>query len=453
MIDSTTQKQLLQIWDSYKADGKLVFDTKGKAYDNIDGSRLVAIADIKAMIHSFLDGKLELPEFKTNLDSYNKQHNYWGFTAAKGQMFFNLLTRSSEGNMANYIALLKDVLREPTSLDDALAKMKKVFDYATVFQQQASDKRFAANPLSSAYFLSYFWQIHNADKWPVMYSSIIVSFEKLGIWEQQKTSYDNYNRFYLLNEEVRQIISAHAKQSISNWDIEHALWHFAGTVSVNSKQAKPKKSRDEKPLVTVSDETVVVEAPVLEAGFDLSDYLIPRIANLVELGAATEKSTSSRARDFEVMVGETFRLLDFDVELLGQGTGREPDAIIKYPGEHIAFLIDAKAYSNGYTLGTDDRAIREYINYHCPRLKQSGFNKLGFIIVSNSFKSNLKELINDITWSTDIKRFLLVTTEALLHLVAYKTKDKIPVTQIVEKLITFDTVVTKEMIIEAFGDY
>jgi hypothetical protein len=197
MIDSTTQKQLLQIWDSYKADGKLVFDTKGKAYDNIDGSRLVAIADIKAMIHSFLDGKLELPEFKTNLDSYNKQHNYWGFTAAKGQMFFNLLTRSSEGNMANYIALLKYVLREPTSLDDALAKMKKVFDYATVFQQQASDKRFAANPLSSAYFLSYFWQIHNADKWPVMYSSIIVSFEKLGIWEQQKTSYDNYNRFYL----------------------------------------------------------------------------------------------------------------------------------------------------------------------------------------------------------------------------------------------------------------
>jgi len=133
--------------------------------------------------------------------------------------------------------------------------------------------------------------------------------------------------------------------------------------------------------------------------------------------------------------------------------GREPDAIIKHPGEHIAFLVDAKAYSNGYTLGTDDRAIREYINYHCPKLKQGGVTKIGFIIVSNSFKSDLKELVNDITWTTDIKRFLLLSTKALLYLVAYKTKDKIPVTQIVEKLIAFDKIITKEMIIEKFEDY
>lgn len=453
MIDSTAQKQLQQIWDNYNAEGNRIVDTKGKEYDNIDESRLIAIKDIKAIIQSFMDGKLELSEFKTNLDSYNKQHNYWGFTAAKGQMFFNLLTRSSEANRENYITLLKSALSEPTSLEDALSKMKLVFDYANVFKQQASDKRFVANPFSAAYFLSYFWQIHNHKRWPVMYSSIIVSFEKLGIWEPQATAYDNYQKFYLLNEEIRQLISAYSKQEISNWDVEHALWHFAGTVTVNSKQPKPKKTRDIKEIEKVVTETIVVEPPVLEAGFELSDYLIPRIAKLVELGGASEKSSSAKGRDFEVMVGETFRLLDFDVEFLGQGMGREPDAIVKHAAEHIAFIVDAKAYSNGYTLGTDDRAIREYINYHCPKLKQAGFNKLGFIIVSNSFKSNLKELINDITWTTDIKRFLLLTTEALLYLVAYKTKDKIPVTQIVEGLIAFDTVITKEMIIELFGDY
>lgn len=453
MLDSTAQKQLQQIWDNYKAEGNRILDIKGREYDNIDESRLIAIKDIKVIIQSFMDGKLELSEFKTNLDSYNKQHNYWGFTAAKGQMFFNLLTRSSEANKDNYIALLKNVLSEPGSLEDALSKMKLVFDYATVFQQQASDKRFVANPLSAAYFLSYFWQIHNPERWPVMYSSIIVSFERLGFWEPQATAYDNYHRFYLLNEEVRHVISSYSNQAITNWEIEHALWHFAGTVTVNSKQPKPKKSQEIKERSKSATETVVVELPVLKAGFELSDYLIPRISKLVELGGGSEKSSSAKGRDFEVMVGETFRLLDFDVEFLGQGMGREPDAIIKYPGEHIAFIVDAKAYSNGYTLGTDDRAIREYINYHCPRLKQAGFNKLGFIIVSNSFKSNLKELINDITWTTDIKRFLLLTTEALLYLVAYKTKDKIPVTQIVEELIAFDTVITKEMIIELFGDY
>lgn len=318
MINQPIQKQLQQIWDNYLSQGNLVLDTKGRAYDNIDESRLIAIKEIRAMIYHFIEGKLELAEFKTNLDSYNKQHNYWGFTAAKGQMFFNLLTKSSEGNADNYIALLKNVLQEPDSLNAAFSKMKLVFDYATVFQQQASDRRFVANPLSTAYFLSYFWQIHNPEKWPIMYSSIIVSFERLGIWEQQVTAYDNYKKFYLLNEEVKQLITTHIKQQVSNWDVEHALWHFAGTVAINSKQLKTKKNKELQSTTPINNEPVV-ESPVHEAGFELSDYLIPKVARLFELGASTEKSSGSKGREFETMVGEAFRLLDFDMELFGSG--------------------------------------------------------------------------------------------------------------------------------------
>ena len=50
--------------------------------------------------------------------------------------------------------------------------------------------------------------------------------------------------------------------------------------------------------------------------------------------------------------------------------------------------------------------------------------KIGFIIVSNSFKSNFDNFINEVTWTTDIKRFILLTSEALLYLLAYKTKDQ-----------------------------
>ena len=454
MLNNTTVQQIKVIWDDYRLQGNKVFDKNGKEFDNIDQNRLVAIEDIRKIINTFLEGKLELPDFKTNLDSYNKQHNYWGFTAAKGQMFFNLITRSSAGDMKQFVDLMKNVLREPSSLDDALSKMKLLFAYALKFRQQASDKRLVANPMSSAYFLSYFWQIHSYEKWPVMYSSIITSFEKLNIWEPQATAYDNYRLFYSLNEEIKVIIAGYAKHPVSNWDVEHALWHFAGTVAVNSKQPKPKRASEIKPKVeNVNVETNTVELPMLNAGFDLSEYLIPRVARLAELGGSIDKPGSSKGHEFEKLVSETLGLLDFEVEVLGQGMGREPDAIIKYAGEHIAFIVDAKAYANGYTLGTDDRAIKEYISYHCPRLKQAGFTKLGFIIVSNSFKSDLKEFINDITWTTDIKRFLLLTTEALLHLVAYKTKEKIPLPHIVEKLISFDSVINKEMIIEEFGDY
>ena len=87
----------------------------------------------------------------------------------------------------------------------------------------------------------------------------------------------------------------------------------------------------------------------------------------MELGNNKEKSASAKGSEFEKLVAEIFRQLDFEVEVLGQGSGRNPDAIIKFREENTAFLVDAKAYGSGYSLGIDDRAIKEYINHHCPK--------------------------------------------------------------------------------------
>ncbi|WP_018615266.1 restriction endonuclease FokI C-terminal domain-containing protein [Segetibacter koreensis] len=458
MLTEETKSRINAIWFAYSNSNKKSFDTKGNEIENIDGSRVEAIKVIKKIIGDFLTDKTNLLEFKTNLDSYNKQNNYWGFTAAKGQMFFNLLTKSSENELDKLSALLKKIITEPTDLDDALSRMQELFVYTSKYQLKAIDKRKCANPKSAAYFLSYFWQIHDFQKWPVMYSSLINSFEELGIWEEQSTPQENYKQFYNLNEEIKNYLIQQRKNSISNWEIEHAFWHFSGTVSVNWKQPKKKQftPATSPPIPTTNTATIVegkAEIKVVTPGFELTDYLIPKVCKLVELGASTERSSSSKGHEFEKMVGEVFRLLDFELEMLGQGAGREPDAIIKFSEEHVAFIIDAKAYSLGYSLGTDDRAIREYINYYCPKLRQAGFNKIGFIIVSNSFKSNLHELVNSITWNTDVKRFILLTSEALLYLLAYKTKDRLPLNEIIDALISYSTIVTKESIIEKFGDY
>lgn len=147
-----------------------------------------------------------------------------------------------------------------------------------------------------------------------------------------------------------------------------------------------------------------------------------------------------------------FKLLDFDVEILGQGKGRNPDAILRFREENTAFIVDAKAYSNGYSLGIDDRAIKEYINHYCPKLQKEGYKKVGFIIISNAFKSELDGFINAITWETDIKRFILLTSEALLYLLAYKTKDTLNLTTIIERIIGFSNPVDAQQIIEEFDD-
>ena len=77
----------------------------------------------------------------------------------------------------------------------------------------------------------------------------------------------------------------------------------------------------------------------------------------------------------------------------------------------LFFIIDAKAYANGYMIGASDkRAIKEYVNHYCPKLKKEGIQKIAFIIIiSNTFKSGFSEFINYVTWKTDIKPFVLLS--------------------------------------------
>ena len=111
----------------------------------------------------FLTGKIDIAEFKTDIDSFNKMNNFWGFTSIKGQMFFNLLLKTSESEEQNkkLTKLLKECITEPKDLTDALSKVDAMEKYTAAIFSKAPDKRKAPNPCSVCYFLSYFWQIHN----------------------------------------------------------------------------------------------------------------------------------------------------------------------------------------------------------------------------------------------------------------------------------------------------
>jgi len=164
-------------------------------------------------------------------------------------------------------------------------------------------------------------------------------------------------------------------------------------------------------------------------------------------------SGSSKGSKYEKAVCEVFKQLGFSVQHLGQGTGREPDLIAIHKEENVGFIVDAKAYANGYMMGaSDERAIREYINHYCPKLKKDGIQRIGFIVVSNSFKSSFDEFINDVTWRTDIKRFILLSSEALLHLLAYRIKDQKTLLEIVEAIISLGVTITARDIIQQFDD-
>ena len=436
-------KKIQLIWDNYIKSNKQVLDTKGKEISNIVNNRNNAIIQLKEIIEQFNRGVSNIYEFKTNIDSFNKRNNLWGFTATKGQMFFNQLVKYSESKIDALSALLKDVISKPKDFKDALSKIEKLETYCFTIFNKAKDRRKAPNPGSVGYFLSYFWQIHDNNQWPILYTSLINSYKELDLWEDKSSQKETYSFFFNLNQEIKQVLESYSKKNISNWDAEHAFWNFKG----NPNKGLVKKETVAKE-VNIEQETSIV----INNSFELSDYLIPKVAKLVDLGNETEKSSALKGSEYEKLVAEIFKQLDFEVEVLGQGTGRNPDAIIRLREENTAFLVDAKAYSNGYSLGVDDRAIKEYINHYSPKLQKEGYKKIGFIIVSNSFKSNFDSFINDVTWNTDIKRFILLSSEALLYLLAYKTKDRLSLSTIIESIIGFGNPVTANNIIEEFDD-
>jgi hypothetical protein len=447
MLTESTKKEIAAIWDNYVEANRTVLDTKGNVISDINASRLVAIGDIVKLINKFRSSEYNIYEFKTALDSYNKRNNLWGFTATKGQMFFNQLTKTNEHNISKFELLLRDLIAPPANLPEALHKIETLEQFASEFFKDAKDKRKAPNPGSVGYFLSYFWQIYNHEEWPIIYTSLIVAFKELGIWVEHGSQKGDYHFFYELNNEIRQYLATYTNHPVSNWDAEHAFWNFKGNPINNATQPKTL-------LPTHVPETDKVEVEVkIKANFELTDYIIPRVAKLIEVGGSSEMNGAAKGSEYEKLVVETFKQLDFEVEPLGQGKGRNPDAIIKFREEHTAFIIDAKAYVNGYTLGLDDRAIREYINHYCPKLRTEGFRKIGFIIVSNSFKFNPDSFVSEITWNTEIKRFLFVTSEALLYLLAFKTKDKIALSSIIESLVNLGNVITSETIIDKYGDF
>jgi hypothetical protein len=442
MLNKENIKQIQMIWDEYDKSDKKVLDSKGNEISNIDESRKEAIEQLEVYFREFIDGITDIYEFKTKVDSFNKRNNLWGFTAIKGQMFFNQLVNINADSINNFSAKLKRLISEPENHKDALSKIEQLESSCREIYLKAKNKRKVPNPGSIGYFLSYFWQIHNHRNWPIMYTSQINAFRELDIWEDKEIQKETYDYFYKLNEEIKEILGKHTNKNISNWDIEHALWDFKGNPNTITLDKNPT------PTTLKTKDTPIP----INSSFKLSDYLIPRVANLVELGKQTDISSSQKGSQFEKLVGEIFKLLDFEVEMLGQGKGRNPDAIVKLREENTAFLIDAKAYSDGYSLGTDDRAIKEYIQHYCPKLQKEGYKKLGFIVVSNSFRSSFDGFINEITWNTDIKRFILLTSEALMYLLALKTKDRLNLSTIIENLIGLGNPVEAKEILEKFDD-
>ena len=462
-MDELSKKQLIEIWDEHIKANHFVTDNNGHLVNNIDNSRLEAIEVIKVIIRDFINEDITIYEFKAALDIFNRHNNLWNFSAKMGQMYFNQLLKSNEQGIDKLAALLKTVIAEPKDLKDAFKKIEELEKFTNAIFLVAEDKRKVPYPGSVGYFLSYFWQVHNPSKWPILYSSLINGFREIGIWKDQTSQKANYDFFYNLNAEIKDVLKEHSKKDISNWDVEHTFWNFKYSNIINPnipveaeeapvmnsvKAPSPvEKTFVEEVILPKAEPVKPIEAVNQVVQFDVYDYLIPKVARLFEFSQADTKLDKAL---FEPTVAEAFKQLDFEITILPQGVRKNPYCLVKFREENLAFIVDTKLDSGTYFNTTDDRALKEAINDHCSDLKREGYKKVGFMLVCSAFESNHSEFINYISWNTDIKKMMFLTSDALLYLLAFKIKDKIRLSSLIERLVSLSILVTPQSVINEF---
>ncbi|HLZ51743.1 MAG TPA: hypothetical protein VKP61_13410 [Candidatus Acidoferrum sp.] len=127
---------------------------------------------------------------------------------------------------------------------------------------------------------------------------------------------------------------------------------------------------------------------------------------------------------FEKRTADAFRCLGFEVSSLGQGTGRNADALALARHERFAVIIDAKVRTNGYVLGTEDRKFLEYARNHGAELQRQGIERVYFIVVGSSFKESDLKKLTDALADSPIRSVSLVTAPALMHMVEESIRNR-----------------------------
>ncbi len=383
-------------------------------YTEFDEKREKAIPEMKKVVDGFLSNELSLKDFKEKSGRLALDYNYWGFTGMSGQMQLNQYANNFSDD-TEAIRMLQNAITLPKDKKEAKQKINKLGSYLRDIRSNAETTR--GLPWDrQALLLSYFWEIQAPEKFPIFYKASRDVLSELGFdLENHDTHGDEYLAFANLIEEINNLIQdLGVKDNHPIWFVEHILW----SVKVKSTPEKEevKKEKIEKREVVFSSSSWL---PAIVS--DLSD-----LAKNKETDWSKEKGVKPE-KAFETKLRYIFTLLGYDVTELGQGTGREPDGIarsLQPQNGYYAIVYDAKARENGYSLGTDDRSIIEYIQKKKRELERQRISKMYFVIISSEFSDNqtMTEAVRNIYRMTQTP-VILLRAEDLMFITEEKLRN------------------------------
>jgi hypothetical protein len=264
------------------------------------------------------------------------------------------------------------------------------------------------------FFLSYFWHLQAPTEYPVFYVTSERYLEDHDLFVQDGEYGEDYVEFI---EALDALIDRATETTDADWeyrDVSNAIYW--------DRELRPEWEADEEedadPTGTSQEEDV------------LASFLPPIVSDLsavAERDSETEAKYEEQDRDlavvFEEKLHHSFRILGFDVEELGQGSGRQPDGIATAVRNDYAIIYDAKVRGDGYSIATDDRAIREYIETHARQLRDQGVRRIYFAIVSSTFTNPDQGTLRELRETTAVESIVFLSAELLEELMVLRLRE------------------------------
>lgn len=404
------------------ADGRSLVEAQAER--DCERARVID-TELAPLLRGYLEGSILLSEFKSQIDSINKRNTHWGFKGIKGQMFFNI-SANVAGDLAELDAELRAVLVDPVTEETAKSRMRTFERYVRRIGEEHVEaggrKQGRPNPGSIPFFVSYFWQIQNRDLWPVHYTNSVNAMADLNLWDPPSDLAESYVRFKHIHEELAEAFAEASGRTFTLYDVEHVFWYQGGNPYTSTKEGRKRDAGVKDP----GNGDGSGDRPRLP-----DSYVPPIVAVLPGMAAneaamveAAAGSGTSLERAFEKSLNAAFIILGFDTVLMGQGQGRVPDGLAVDADNSYALIWDAKVRTNGYSMGTDDRTIREYISTQSRDLKRRrSLRNIYYVVISSGFKDDYDDAIRSIKMETDVGEVCLVEAEAIVAMVDAKLRD------------------------------
>ena len=378
--------------------------------------------ELKPLLRDYLSGQVNLTEFKTKVDGINKRNEFWGFKGVKGQMFFNMVVNVAD-DPAKCDQEIKTAIRVPLNEDAASGQIKTFCNYVSGIGEHhlesGGTKAGRPKPGSVPFFLSYFWQIQERNVWPVFYTNSVNTMTDMNLWVPTGEPGNDYLTYKHIHEELGEVFTKESGNHFGLYEVEHVFWFKGGNPFGGNKPLVREDTHVEmpqSPTIPITQETILrlpesYVPPIIAA--------LPRMArNEAPLREAAKASGTSLERAFEKSINAAFTVLGYETKLLGQGQGRVPDGQALNLDDSYAILWDGKVRGESYNMGTDDRAVKEYVTTQSRELKKRrGLRNIYYLIVSSKFGDDYEDAIRSLKMETDVNEVCLVEADALVAMV------------------------------------